>query len=98
MIVETWYWLKASTAFHHPAKASSAGLLPSSGAEEMLPQRLVRDLLLLIFYISVVTGLDHPCEPKESFSLVLVRDSEFLALLFLKWNKETSVSHCSGQR
>lgn len=29
VIVKKWYWLKASTAFHHPAKASSAGLLPS---------------------------------------------------------------------
>lgn len=68
------------------------------GAEEMLPLGLVRALLLFIFYISVVTGLDHPSEPKESFILVLVRGSEFLALLFLKLMKETSVSHCSGQR
>lgn len=47
------------------------------GAEEMLPLGLVRALLLFIFYISVVTGLDHPSEPKESFILVLVRGSEF---------------------
>lgn len=64
----------------------------------MLPLGLVRALLLFIFYISVVTGLDHPYEPKEGFILVLVRDSELLALLSLKWMKETSVSHCSGQR
>ncbi|RLW01443.1 hypothetical protein DV515_00007909 [Chloebia gouldiae] len=58
------------------------------GAEEMLPLGLVRALLLFIFYVSVAIGLDHPCEPKESFSLVLVRHSQFLALLFLKWTKE----------
>lgn len=64
----------------------------------MLPLGLVGALLLFIFSISVVTGLDHPCEPKESLSLVLVRYSEILALVFLKWTKETSSSHCSGQR
>lgn len=78
-------------ALRLPAKASSARLLTSfSRTKERLHMNWSGALFLFIFYTDVVTGLDHCCKLKESFSLVPCEkySTAFLALLFLTWTKD----------